>query len=405
MQSIGKTDFILNSLTDPLLSIDKGGNIRFANKEATKIDATSILCIDQQKNTSLIELIGSLNESQEKDLQLEALEILIIDFRDLYYSLLVSYQEDEDVYLCYFKNITKEVELKNQLSRNQFIIEEHIEELTSANDVLKKQNLLVEEAQSSARASLRYGKLIQERINTNEKELKDLFPDSFQMYKPQDLIGGDLIWAKECKLGKMIGVIDCMGHGVPGAMLAMSVFNFFNEASSKGKYESVTEFLCDVVKIYHKSFFEYSDDSSFGDTFDVSLCVIDEKSNLIRFRGIKRPILIVRDGEVIEYKGSRISVSDKNAYQKLKAEPWDMVWPYKKGDKLYLFSDGYSDQFGGLLNKKFKYSNFKKFVRSISKQPMSFQKKSLELELNNWRKAVKPAPEQTDDITIVGIQL
>lgn len=405
MKIIGKTDSILNYLNEPILSIDKGGNVVYSNAKASSIDATSILCVEQKQNTSLTQLIAGLVQDGKSGLQIVYLEVLIIDFRDLYFELNIIYQKEEEVFLCHFKDVTEKAELKIQLARNQSIIEEHIEELTTANDELKVQNLVVQEAQKEARAGLRYGKLIQERINTNEKEMHKLFPDSFHLYKPQDLIGGDLIWAKQCKLGKMIGVIDCMGHGVPGAMLAMSVFNFFNEASSNGNYESVTEFLCNVVKIYHKSFFEYSDDSSFGDTFDVSLCVIDEKSNLIRFRGIKRPIIIIRDGEIIEYKGNRVSVSDANAYQKLKAEPWDIVWPYKKGDKLYMFSDGYSDQFGGVANKKYKYTNFKKYLRNISKQKMLHQKNALETELEDWQNSLKPKSEQTDDITVVGIQL
>lgn len=405
MEIIGKADSILNYLNEPILSIDKGGNIVYTNQVASCIDTTSVLCIEQKQNTSLTQIISDLVQKNKTSVQFSYLEVLIIDFRDQFFELKVIYQKEQEVFLCHFKDVTEKAELKIQLARNQSIIEEHIEELTTANDELKIQNIVIEEAQKEARAGLRYGKLIQERINTNEKEMLKLFPNSFQLYKPQDLIGGDLIWAKQCKLGKMIGVIDCMGHGVPGAMLAMSVFNFFNEAASKGKYESVTEFLCDVVKIYHKSFFEYSDDSTFGDTFDVSLCVIDEKSNLIRFRGIKRPIIIVRNGEIVEYKGNRVSVADANAYQKLKAEPWDIVWPYKLGDTLYMFSDGYSDQFGGVSNKKYKYSNFKKYLRTISKQKMEHQKNALETELEGWQNALKSKSEQTDDITVVGIQL
>ena len=254
-------------------------------------------------------------------------------------------------------------------------------------------------------SGLRYGKLIQDRVNLNKRSLKKLFKDSFQVYKPQNVIGGDLIWAKETKIGKMIAVIDCMGHGVPGAMLAMSVYNFFNAVELNNKYVSVTEFLSEVISLYHKTFFEFRDDSSFGDTFDASICVIDEKSNLIRFRGIKRPMLIIRDNEIIEYKGSRVSVSDPNAKDILMLEPWDIVWPYKPGDKLYMFSDGYSDQFGGYSNKKYKYSNFKKYLKTLSNVKMSHQQKSLEDELFNWKRPGKTIHEQTDDITVVGIQL
>jgi serine phosphatase RsbU (regulator of sigma subunit) len=400
MKAIGSTDKILFLLNQPVLLISKTGEILYQNKQALSILSSTEVIISYKHRQSFIELICS-----NDNLSNITIEVCTEELKNIYFEVVVSFDEEEQIYNCSLKDVTKQEGLLETIKSNKDVIEEHIEELTTTNDILKTQNKIIQQAQEEALSGLRYGKLIQDRVNLNTKNLSKLFKDSFQIYKPKNVIGGDLIWAKETKLGKMIAVIDCMGHGVPGAMLAMSVYNFFNAVEFNNKYVSVTEFLSQVVSLYHKSFFEFSDDSSFGDTFDASLCVIDENSNLIRFRGIKRPILIIRNNEIVEYKGSRVSVSDSNAKDILMLEPWDIVWPYKPGDKLYMFSDGYSDQFGGYGNKKYKYSNFKKYLKTISTVQMSHQQKSLEDELFNWKRPGKTVFEQTDDVTVVGIQL
>ena len=103
-------------------------------------------------------------------------------------------------------------------------MDNHLLELTAANYILKKQNESIHKAQEIVNSSLRYGRIIQNSINASNEEVSNLFSDSFTFYCPQNFIGGDLIWTQRCKFGKIIAVVDCMGHGVPGAMLAMSVY-------------------------------------------------------------------------------------------------------------------------------------------------------------------------------------
>jgi serine phosphatase RsbU (regulator of sigma subunit) len=284
-------------------------------------------------------------------------------------------------------------------------IDKHLVELTTANYILKKQNESINKAQETINSSLRYGRIIQNTVNAGHKEVSAMFPNSFTFYSPQNFIGGDLIWTQRCKFGKIIAVVDCMGHGVPGAMLAMSVYHFLNSTLLANKFESVTDFLCNVSDAYYSSFFDTNKGADFADTFDISLCVIDEKSEIIRFRGIKRPLIIVRDEKITEFKGERVSVAEKETSQVIKTKPWDRVWPYKKGDNIYLFTDGFQDQFGGDKNKKYKYSNFKKHLQVISKQPSSIQGELINSELLNWRNTNDGFYEQTDDIAVVGIKL
>ena len=302
-----------------------------------------------------------------------------------------------------YKQISEQVE--SVFKQKNQKVNSHLVELTAANYILQKQNESINKAQETANSSLRYGRVIQNTINAGDKEVSQMFPKSFTFYSPQNLIGGDLIWTQHCKFGKIIAVVDCMGHGVPGAMLAMSVYHFLNSTLLANKFESVTDFLCNVTDAYHKSFFDSSRGGDFADTFDISLCVIDEKSEIIRYRGIKRPLIIVRDKQITEFKGDRVSVAEKKASQVIKGKPWDSVWPYKKGDHIYMFTDGFQDQFGGEDNKKYKYINFKKHLQSISVEPTSVQRDMLITELKDWQNTSTGFYEQTDDIAVVGIKL
>lgn len=309
---------------------------------------------------------------------------------------------EQDI-IFHSKQISEKIESVFQQKNKQ--VDNHLVELTAANYILTKQNESINKAQEIVNSSLRYGRIIQNSINASDVEVSNLFSDSFTFYSPQNFIGGDLIWTQKCKFGKIIAVVDCMGHGVPGAMLAMSVYHFLNSVLLENRFESVTDFLCNVSDAYYKSFFDSNKGEDFADTFDISLCVVDEQSQIIRYRGIKRPLLILRNQEITEFKGDRVSVADEKAVQIIKNKPWDSVWPYKKGDQIYLFSDGFQDQFGGEKNKKYKYTNFKKYLQHISGQSMSIQYNMIVDELYNWKNTTNGSYEQTDDIAIVGIKL
>lgn len=337
--------------------------------------------------------------------RIRKIEILSRDFEAEFFELNIKYDPQETLFFCHFKNTTEKVELQNQMKMNSALLDDHIEELTSANEVLRKRNALIYQAQADAKSGLRYGKLIQSRINSSVTDLQSVFRDFFVYYKPQDEIGGDFVWCSNSKIGKIITVVDCMGHGVPGAMLSMSVFHFLNSVLVQGRFESATQFLVNLIRDYSVTFFNSNMNDGFMDTFDVSICVVDERSKLIRYRGVKHPLLIIRKGEFIEFKGDRVSIADPLAIEKINEEPWDKVYPYKSGDQVYLFSDGFPDQFGGAKNKKYKYQNFKKLLKRLSRSDCAEQKIMLDNELWDWQNTYSATYDQTDDITIVGIRL
>ncbi len=396
---------ILFHLNDPVVSFDINGMVIYTNEIARNISQLTEININDELSVTLFDFLDVKGREIKDSAVVRKVEILDSDFKDEFYEMNLRYDFEDQIFVCFFRNITEKIQLENQIKLNQILINEQIEELTSNNDVLRKKNEIINIAQEDIRSSLRYGKAIQDKINANQDQLSKLFPKSYSFYKPQNYIGGDLIWARDSKFGKIIAVVDCMGHGVPGAMLAMSVFHVLNTTLSEGKFESVTEFLCNVTNSYFNSFFDRNKEDDFGDTFDIAICVVDQKSNIIRYRGIKRPMIIDREGDLYEFKGDRVSVSDAFASQKIKKEPWDKVWPYKEGDKLYMFTDGFTDQFGGIKNKKYKYVNLKKFIKNISNEDISKSNRLFDQELWDWQNTYKESFEQTDDITVLGVEL
>lgn len=405
MSDLMEIGSVIDFLSEPIIVLGYDGDLLYKNVQAKNIDLATVLKFNDSRKLPIISFFEQEKEVLKNGGIVKRVEILDLNFEEEFYELKISFNVDQNVFLVHFKVITKKVQLENQIALNQAVIEDHIEELTSANDVLKRQNTLIHNAQEEAKAGLRYGKIIQDRINANTVEFLNLFANSYTFYKPQNYIGGDLIWAQQSKLGKIVAVVDCMGHGVPGAMLAMSVFHFLNSTLNNNQFESVSDFLCEVIESYYKSFFQMNQDKDFADTFDISICAIDEASGLLRYRGIKQNILIQRGDQQTEFKGDRVAISEKEAVKILLKEPWDKVWPYKKGDQVFLFSDGFSDQFGGVRNKKYKYLNFKKLIKNNSVQPMNVQRTLLDNALFDWQNTYHECHEQTDDITVVGIQL
>jgi serine phosphatase RsbU (regulator of sigma subunit) len=405
MQKIENASKLLHYLSDPVLSFDKSGLLTYQNNTARNLSQLTELKVGDELRVSLFDFLQfKKTKINDKSVTIEV-QILASEFDSEYFELNLRYDKEDEEFHCFFRNITKKIDLENQIFFNKNASNNHIEKLTFANDGLKKQNEIINSAQESTQSGLRYGRIIQDRINANCEKVQELFPESFTFYKPQNEIGGDLIWTQECRLGKVIAVVDCMGHGVPGAMLAMSVFHFLNSTLKNNNFGSATELLSNLSKAYHKSFFEFNNMNEFADTFDISLCIVDEASKLIRFRGIKRPLLIVRDNKLIEFKGDRVSVANPEVDKILKQEPWDKVWPYKPGDMMYLFTDGFPDQFGGERNKKYKYKSFRKLIQLVSKKKMLVQRLYLESELLNWQNNYDELFDQTDDITIVGVKL
>jgi PAS domain S-box-containing protein len=262
--------------------------------------------------------------------------------------------------------------------------------LLESNSLLLQQNKDVTD-------SLYYAQRIQQSILQTQDQLKTYFEDSFLLYKPKDIVSGDYYKFYEDDLFKYIAVIDCTGHGVPGAMMSMVANSMFKEVFENKKISSPAKILqaldCELEKTINKN-----QDEKFNDGMDVALISINKATNELMFSGAFRSILIVRESEIIELKGNRYPIG---YYSGIEKEFTNEFFQLKKDDQIYLYTDGYNDQFGGEKNKKLNKANFKELLLTINLMHMEEQEAFLEYAFNNW----KQNEEQTDDILIVGIKI
>lgn len=245
--------------------------------------------------------------------------------------------------------------------------------------------------------SIYYAQRIQQSILQSQEQLYQLNEKSFLLYKPKDIVSGDYYWFYEDEMYKYFAAIDCTGHGVPGAMMSMVANSMFKEVFINRKITSPSEILKALDEELEKSI-NRNNDVNFNDGMDVSLIQINKKTNELVFSGALRPILIVRNNDIIELKGSRYPIGFYSGIEKTFSE---ITFQLKKQDCIYLFTDGYIDQFGGEKNKKLNKSNFKDLLLTINDMDMNEQEAFLEYAFNNW----KQDNYQTDDVLVIGLKL
>jgi serine phosphatase RsbU (regulator of sigma subunit)/Tfp pilus assembly protein PilF len=276
--------------------------------------------------------------------------------------------------------------------------------------ITKAQKLIIEKKNKEINDSISYAKRIQEAILPTGDEFSIAFPESFILYKPKDIVSGDFYWiganpnrhpSIENKNGwkltnPLIAAVDCTGHGVPGSLMSMMGNSLLNKIADTYKISKPNEIL-NQLRIEIVNSLKQNTDNNNKDGMDMALCAFyDDK---IEFSGANNPLYIVRkDGNFEKIKGDKMPIGFFTGEQKsftnheIKTE---------KGDCVYIFTDGYPDQFGGKENKKFKYTPLEKLLCSIHKKSFADQKQILNDTIEKW----KGNNEQTDDILIIGIRV
>ena len=248
--------------------------------------------------------------------------------------------------------------------------------------------------------SLIYAKRIQEALLPSDYTFKSHLTDSFIFYKPKDIVSGDFYWINEKDDKIFVAVVDCTGHGVPGAFMSIIGVELLDNITNEQRVEEADKILYDLNRgIALTLSKDEENQDSIKDGMDIALCVIDKKAQTIEFAGAFRPLYLVRDNKIEEIKGDRFSVG-------MLAESMEVPqinkhkFKFRKDDVIYLFSDGYADQFGGPEGKKYKYRRFRYLLLTIHKFPMEQQKDYLAKSIQEWQ----GDHEQVDDILIVGFR-
>ncbi|HAN18443.1 MAG: hypothetical protein A2X13_06510 [Bacteroidetes bacterium GWC2_33_15] len=246
--------------------------------------------------------------------------------------------------------------------------------------------------------SIIYAKRIQEALMPSMNLFKRLLSNSFVLYKPKDIVSGDFYWVNERNNKTFIAIVDCTGHGVPGAFMSIIGFELLRNITDDQGVESADQILKDLNKGVATTFGKDTNNVRLKDGMDIALCVIDKKNAVLEYAGAFRPMYFIRDNKIEEIKGDRFSVGLLN--ESVDGQINKTVIKLNKEDIFYLFSDGYADQFGGPEGKKFKYRRFRHMLLTIHKLPLDQQKIYLEKSLDEWRGDF----EQVDDVLIVGFK-
>lgn len=245
--------------------------------------------------------------------------------------------------------------------------------------------------------SIYYAKRIQQSILQTQEQLRTHFENSFLLYKPKDIVSGDYYWFYEDESYKYIAAIDCTGHGVPGAMMSMVANSMFKEVFINRNISNPSDILSALDEELEKSI-NKNQDASFNDGMDVSLIRINKINHELAFAGAFRSIVISRGHEIIELKGSRYPIG---FYSGIEKQFDTQFFSLQKNDSVYLYTDGFIDQFGGEKNKKLNKSNFKDLIGTIQDMEMNEQEAFLDYSFNNW----KQNNDQTDDVLVIGIKI
>ncbi len=276
------------------------------------------------------------------------------------------------------------------------IIEKQKENLDKAFSQLEEAKLLLEEKHKDLTDSIQYASRIQTALLTTKRYLDQRLGDYFILFKPRDIVSGDFYWALEHNGLFYIACCDCTGHGVPGAFMSLLNITFLHQAV-------IEKGIVQPDKIFNNirsSLVEALNPDGSTDTkdgMDAVLCAINFEKNIISAACANNPIWIIRNGELLEFKSDKIPIGESDFNRQFTLHETKIY----KGDCIYMFTDGFSDQFGGTDGKKFKKSQLKELLLSIHRQPMKEQKLVLENTIKSWMGDLN----QVDDICVIGVRV
>ena len=261
--------------------------------------------------------------------------------------------------------------------------------------IIEEQKQLVEEKQKEILDSINYAKRIQAAILPSDRVIKQFLPESFVFYKPKDIVAGDFYWLEHKHNMVLFAAADCTGHGVPGAMVSVVCNNALNRSVREFGLTEPSKILDKTKEIVIQEF--EKSDADVKDGMDIALCALQE--NTLYYSGANNPLWIIREGSEIieEVKSTKQPVGKVDNTKPFENHTIEL----KKGDSIYIFTDGYQDQFGGEKGKKFKAAKLKELLLNNREKSMGEQLVTLNQTFDKWKGSL----EQVDDVCIIGVKI
>ncbi len=303
-----------------------------------------------------------------------------------------------------------------KISQQRDEIESQRNEIEKQRDQIQHQHDMVYAQKEMITDSISYAQRIQSALLPPHTVLKGMISDYFILFKPKDIVSGDFYWIKEVQDHLVVVSADCTGHGVPGAFMSMLGITLLNDLIGDRCYNAPSAILEQLRKKIKEMLVQEGHSDEQKDGMDMALVVLDRKNRELHYAGANNPLYIVRQkkftGDLTERTHSVQENGEFSLFEvKADKQPIGVHWEetsfrnhslkLEKDDAIYLFSDGYIDQFGGENRKKFKSLNFKKLLLSIQSDPMERQRQILEQTFDEWRGQY----EQIDDVSVIGIRV
>jgi len=342
------------------------------NEERSKIISKMQTQFNVERKDQEIALLNQEKETLHQKEKLQAAEIEKSNFQKM--TLVIGLLISLLVGVILILGIKKRNQLNRQLKHQKDIVEEKNKEITD---------------------SIQYAKRLQNAILPPTKLVKSYLQESFILYRPRDIVAGDFYWMEHTDDAVLFAVADCTGHGVPGAMVSVVCSNCLNRAVKEMKLYEPGKILDEVSKMVEETF--EKSENQVRDGMDISICAMNFNSNKIKWAGANLPLWIINESGIQKIKPNKQPIGLYE--QRVDFDTHEIE--IQKGDSVYLFSDGYIDQFGGEKGKKLKLAGFENLLLSIYTKPMEEQKDIIENFFNDWKGDL----EQLDDVCVIGLRV
>lgn len=290
-------------------------------------------------------------------------------------------------------------ELEQKVRERTIEIQQQKEEIEAQRDAIEVQRDMLADQKKHITDSIRYAQRIQNAILPENNYIRKLLPESFVYYKPKDIVSGDFYWVNEIDNKVLFAAVDCTGHGVPGAFMSIMGNNHLNYALKVFKANKPADILDQLNYGVSQSLRQDTKDMKLRDGMDIALCMLDYENMKLEYAGAFNPLYIIRNGEALQYKADKFPIGSYIGDKTRNFTNHEI--DLRKGDVLYIFSDGFTDQFGGPDRRKFLIKNFRNLLVEISDRPMSEQREILDTTLTTW----KGDQEQVDDVLVFGVRI
>jgi serine phosphatase RsbU (regulator of sigma subunit) len=294
------------------------------------------------------------------------------------------------------------IKMRDDLAENERVLEQKViertEEVVRQKSEIESKNEELEILYKQVTDSIHYAKRIQDAILPPNSTVKSLLPRSFILFKPKDIVSGDFYWIEKRNKLVYFAAVDCTGHGVPGAFMSLVGYNILKDIINHSNQVKPGEILDQLREGVVNTLRVDDSGKQAKDGMDMTLCTLNYDTMELQYAAAFNPLYLIRNGELVVQPANKFPIG---AFVGEKQNFDNRTLQLQKGDQIFIFSDGYADQFGGPNGKKFMVGNFRKLLLQIAPLEPEAQKQYLEETLLKWQ----GSQEQVDDVLVMGLKV